>query len=58
MKDKSGLLQQTVGTDAFRTDGRPPSPREDEFMTILSNQRNCNWKFYSKLICYIIIQRV
>jgi hypothetical protein len=36
MKNKSGLLQQIVGTDAFRIVGRPP--REDDFMTILSNQ--------------------
>jgi hypothetical protein len=53
MKDKSGLLQQVVGTEAFRIFGRPP--REDDFMTILSNQRKFNWKFYLKLNCYIII---
>jgi hypothetical protein len=35
MKGKSGLLQQTVGTDAFRIGGR--LPWEDEFMTILNN---------------------
>jgi hypothetical protein len=58
MKDKSGLLQQIIGSDAFRIDGRPPPPREDDFMTILSNQWNFNWKFYSKPNCYIIIQRV
>jgi hypothetical protein len=56
MKDKSGLLQQIVGTDAFRIDGWPH--QEDKFMTILSNQQNFNWKFYSKLLCYRIIQRV